>query len=91
MERARRWIHVTLSIGPNFKVTRCGQNLASVDSRDALLDKNDSAYYYDSAASKLHVRLHGGNGDWEEVRVQRLQAPPGSAGPITASGDPPEV
>jgi hypothetical protein len=64
-----RWVTVSLPVSSGFKVTRWGYQLQSASSLSGLSQKTDSAYYYDSSTSTLHLRLVG-RGDWEEIRVE---------------------
>ena len=66
-----RWVELVLPVGPGAQVTRWGYPVPSVTSLAALAARTDSAYFYDAAAGKLHVKISGARSDWEEIRVQR--------------------
>jgi cell migration-inducing and hyaluronan-binding protein len=65
-----RWVELNLTAPPGSTVTRWGHPLSSVTSQSALDAKNDSAYFYNSATSTLHLKIVG-NGDWEEIHVEK--------------------
>ena len=64
-----RWIDISVPVIGTPKVTRWGYPLRAVQSVQAL-DGNESVYYYDAAASRLHLRLSGHKSEWEEIRVE---------------------
>lgn len=66
-----RWVELTLQVPGPVRVSRWGRALPQAAGLQALGGRNDSGWYYDAAASTVHVRLHG-NGDWEELHVQSL-------------------
>jgi hypothetical protein len=63
-----RWVELVVPAPAGADVTRWGQAIPSVAGAGALANKQDSAYYYDAAASALHIKIFG-NGDWEEIHV----------------------
>jgi cell migration-inducing and hyaluronan-binding protein len=63
-----RWVTLTVPAPAGARVTRWGQDLATVSGPTALDNRQDSGYYYDSATSTLHIKIYG-NGDWEEIQV----------------------
>lgn len=65
-----RWTTLKIEIGPDFEVTRWGWPLDQAGSLGGLTSADDSAYHYDPATRTLSIRLLG-DGDWEEVRVER--------------------
>jgi cell migration-inducing and hyaluronan-binding protein len=65
-----RWVELDLPAPSGSIVTRWGHSLASVSNQSALDAKQDSAYFYDSATSTLHLKIVG-NGDWEEIHVEK--------------------
>jgi cell migration-inducing and hyaluronan-binding protein len=68
------WLQLSMPLSGTFDVERWGSDLDSVGSLSALANVNDSAYFYDSGAHRLHVRLVAGDGDWEEVQVSSRTA-----------------
>ena len=65
------WVELTIPAGPNAQITRWGYRLPSKWSLQALHSSNETAYYYDSARSMLHIRLSGERSSWEEVVVKQ--------------------
>lgn len=63
------WVELILPVGPGAQVTRWGYPLPSVSSLPTLAARTNSAYFYDSAAERLHIKVSGANSDWEEIRV----------------------
>jgi cell surface hyaluronidase len=63
------WVTVSFPVSSGYKVTRWGSPLQSATSLTNLAQKTSSAYYYDSANSRLHLRVVGSS-SWEEIRVE---------------------
>jgi hypothetical protein len=64
-----RWIHLSIQRGPGFVVTRWGQPLDGTASLEAMHASAESTYFYDEAASTLHLKITAPDSQYEEVRV----------------------